>query len=172
MKHTVALIILLAIGIAAIIPSASFSQGTNSKGQNSIEQEILNLEKEWFEAYQKSDADTVDRIEADDFTVVTATSGAFGTKETQIPNIRNRDETMRKRMASVTRTLEQAKVRIYENVVVVNGISVASQREDTGTTKVISKYLYTGVWAKREGRWRIVNAQFTAFPPPKPQSGN
>jgi ketosteroid isomerase-like protein len=125
MKHTGFSMVLLAISLVTVMPCLSFSQKTNPKGQNSIEQEILNLEKEWFEAYQKSDADTVNRIEAEDFIVFTATGGTF-TKETQILSIRNRDEARRKQMAAITRTLEQAKVRIYENVVVVNGISVAT----------------------------------------------
>ncbi len=170
MKNTFFSLILLAVGVVAAIPSPSFSQKTKPKGQNSIEQEILKLEKEWFEAYNKTDANTVDRIEADDYILASRTRGEFGTKETQIPNIRNRDEATRKRMAATTRTLEQAKVRIYGNVVIVNAISVSTRRDEV--TPFVSKLLYTGVWVKREGRWRIVNAQFTDLPAPKPQSGN
>lgn len=159
--------ILSVVTLTLVLSGVAIAQ-TNKK----VEDEILKLEKEWFEAYLKSDADAVDRIEADDFTVVTTTSGAFGSKERQVASIRTRDEATRKRLASTTRTLEQAKVRIYENVVVVNGITVSTRRDEPGTTPVVSKRLYTGVWVKRDGRWRIVNAQFTDFPPPKPQSGN
>ncbi|HEX4945345.1 MAG TPA: nuclear transport factor 2 family protein [Blastocatellia bacterium] len=166
MKHTLFTVALLAVGLVAALSSLGLSQKADQKRQNSIEQEILKLEKEWFEAYYKSDADIVNRIEADDYVVSTGTSGEFVPKERQIARIRTRDEATRKRMAATMRTLEQAKVRAYGNVVVVNGISISTRRDDPGATPVVSKALYTGVWVKRDGRWQIVNGQFTTLPEP------
>lgn len=154
------------VALTLVLSGLAVAQ-TNKK----VEEEVLKLEKEWFEAYLRSDVDTVDRIEADDFLVITATSQGYSPKERQMSGIRSRTEAVRKRLASVTRSLDQVKIRTYENVAIINGINIQTRPDDTGKTST-TKAVYTSVWMKREGRWRVVNSQFTDLPEPKPPSGN
>jgi uncharacterized protein (TIGR02246 family) len=164
--------IVFALAFALTLTVSLLAQASNSKAQSSVEQEIMKLEKEWFDAYLRSDVETVNRIEADDFVVISRTSGAIGAKQSQLTNIRNRTEETKKRLAATTRTLDQVKIRTYGDVVIVNGISVSTRRDDAGANQVVVKASYTGVWVKRDGRWRIVNSQFTDIPEQKPQGGN
>jgi ketosteroid isomerase-like protein len=139
--------------------------------ESGAEQEILKLEKEWYDAFLRTDVDTMDRIEADDFIIITATTEVPVTKERQLANIRARSESARKRMDSMTRGLGQVKIRTYGNVAIVNGVQTQTSPDGTEGTRS-RKSSYTGVWVERDGRWRIVNAQWTDFPEQKPQSGN
>jgi len=113
----------------------------------------------------------MNRIEADDFIVITGMTEAPVTKERQLANIRARSESLRKRMGSMTRSLDQVTIRTYGLVAIVNGIQTQTAPDDTGGPRS-RRSLYTGVWVERDGHWRIVNAQWTYLPEQKPPSGN
>src|SRR6266498_389539 len=119
MKRTIFTAILMAVVLATVKPSLTFSQETNKKSQSSVEQEILKLEKEWYDAFLRTDVTAMSRIEADDFIIITRITEAPVTKERQLANIRARSESARKRMGSMTRDLDQVKIRTYGNVAII-----------------------------------------------------
>lgn len=53
------------------------------------------------------------------------------------------------------RRFESLNVRLYDDVGIVNGIVVSSDRNG----KTVDRTVFTDVFAFREGRWRAVNAQ-------------
>jgi ketosteroid isomerase-like protein len=163
MKRAVFTAIVMAVVLATLKPSLTFSQEANKKNQNSAEQELLKLEQEWYDAFLRTDTEAMNRIEADDFIVITGMSEAPVTKERQLANIRARSEAVRKRMGSMTRRLEHVTIRTYGTVAIVNGVQTQTAPDDTGGTRS-RKSLYTGVWVERDGGWRIVHAQWTDLP--------
>lgn len=172
MKRTFFTVILIAVGlVAAIKPTLAFGKETKTKNQSSAEQEILKLEKEWYDAFLGADIDTLNRIEADDFIVITRETPVPGGKKMQLAIIKGLNETAKKRMASMKRSLNQVKIRIYGDIIIVNGVQTQTSSNTTGEAQSW-KSLYTGVWAKRDGRWQILNAQWTDLPEQKPKSGN
>ena len=82
----------MAVVLATVKSSLIFSQETNQKNQSSAEQEILTLEKEWYDAFLRTDTDAMNRIEANDFLIITGTTETPVTKERQLANIRARSE--------------------------------------------------------------------------------
>src|SRR5262249_2103333 len=98
MKRTVFTAIWMAVVLVTVKSSLLLSQETNQQNQNSAEQEILKLEQEWYEAFLRTDTDTMNRLEADDFLIMTGTTATPGTKERQLANIRARSASARQRM--------------------------------------------------------------------------
>jgi len=167
MKRTVCTALLVAVVLVTITSSLTCSQETNKENQSSTEQEIVKLEQEWYDAFLRTDIDALNRLEADDFIVMTGMTEAPVTKERQLANIRARSESMRKRMGSMTRSLDHVTIRTYGIVAIINGVQTQTAPDDTGGTRS-RKSLYTGVWVERDGHWRIVNAQWTDLPEQQP----
>ena len=142
MKRTVFTAILVAVVLVTVTSSLTFSQETNKENQRSAEQELLKLEKEWYDAFLRTDTDAMNCIEADDFIVITGMTEAPVTKERQLANIRARSESMRKPMGSMTRSLDQVTIRTYDNVAIVNGVQTQTAPDDIGGTRS-RKSLYT-----------------------------
>lgn len=160
---------LIAVSLVTVTNALILGQKADKKRQYNVEQEILKLEKEWIDAYFRWDIDALNRIEADDFHVLHSGANIPRTKEEQLAIIKTATEAQKKQLAASTRTVEQVKIRIYGNVVVITSVDT----QTWPSTKVIGeirsgKDLYTGIWVKRNGRWQIVNAQWTALPVQKP----
>ena len=89
--------------VSLLLISPIFAGGQNAPSSTKragAEQEISRLHDEWLKAYDGGDAETLDRIEGDDFTV----AGEFGqrSKQQQLDNVRHRSQ----KSSAVTRTVE------------------------------------------------------------------
>ena len=147
--------------VGACAPAAPNSPSPTVAGD--AERELLALEQQWYDAYLRGDVAALERIEAGDFLLVTGDDSVPGTKAQQLQNIGNRTAETRQRLAAVRRRLSEPTIRVYGDAAVVHGISV-----EAAPGEPEDRALYTGVWVRRDGRWQIVNAQWTELPGVRP----
>ena len=123
--------------------------------QNTIQarKEILRLEDRWREAQHQNDKDAYDQLLSADLTF-TGTSGSFRDKTGFIAS--RKDSWIPR---SKTYTYSEMTVRFYGSAAIVTG------REATTGTGVAFQGRFTHVWAKRQGRWRLVAIQRTNITP-------
>ena len=115
----------------------------------SVEQELIRLEKEWAEAWVKSDVAFHDRIMADDYTW-TSPWGAVFIKADNFALIKSGEDVI------TSWVLSEVKVRVYGNAAVVTGRSTI--KETYKGEDVSGQERWTHTWIKRAGRWQCVAA--------------
>ncbi len=120
-----------------------------------IEQQILQLEQQRMHAMMDADAETLNRVLADDLTYV-HTTAALDSKESFIGAL----SSGALNYESINST--DAQVRVYGDTAVVTG---------NGDVRVTSNgrrnrfsIRYTDVYAQRDGRWQMVAWQATRMP--------
>ena len=119
------------------------------------EQEIKAAEDTWANAYQSCNMAGMDRILSDDLTVIQHVTGATMSKADFM-----------KTMASCSMervTNDPARIRVYGDTAVVQGISTYNIKNNATPISVI----FTRVWVKKNGKWQVVNHQSTGLPAPK-----
>jgi len=123
--------------------------------QNTIQarKEILRVEDRWREAQHQNDKDAYDQLLSADLTFI-GTSGSFRDKTGFIAS--RKDSWIPR---SETYTYSEMTVRFYGSAAIVTG------REATTGTGVAFQGRFTHVWAKRQGRWRLVAIQRTNITP-------
>ncbi len=123
MTRTLNIRTLIAVALVAAMLPVALGQEVKKEGEKTnVEQQILSLEKEWYDAFFRSDADTMSRIEADDFIIITGGTKAPLRKEQQLASIRGRSEERKRQASALTRSLENPIIRFYGDVAVVNGV--------------------------------------------------
>lgn len=122
--------------------------------KTAIEQELLKLQREWLDAYQKHDAAALERIEADDFTL-TESDGKLTSKAEDVASIKNAKPPQPDDAFDV----EDVKVRWYGDTAVLTGRVIIKYRNKG--QMVAEKYRYTDTYLKRRGRWQVVASQLT-----------
>src|ERR1700750_1502555 len=118
----------------------------------SDEDQILNLDREWNEAYPRLDGAALDRIIADDWVCIDGT-GLVITKSELL-----------RRVASSTSFLDPYKfdeidLRVFGEAAIVTGRLSGQMRDSNGTHDVNQRYMR--VYVKRNERWQAVATQVT-----------
>src|SRR2546428_2940617 len=114
--------------------------------------QLLYTEREWADADMKKDASWFDRNFADDFTSISARTGALSNKREEIDS-----------MKGVTTDLEEVSdmnVRIEGNTGVVTGIYHVRGKDEKGVPFDRTNR-FTDVYVKRDGRWQVLSTQGT-----------
>jgi ketosteroid isomerase-like protein len=143
MKPFAIVFVLIAFAVPAV------GQQTRKFG---AEQELLKLQREWLDAYQKHDAAALERIEADDFTL-TEGDGKVTTKAEDIASLRNAKPPQPDDAFEV----EDVKVRLYGDTAVLIGRVIIKYRSKG--QMVAEQYRYTDTYLKRGGGWQVVASQ-------------
>jgi ketosteroid isomerase-like protein len=143
-------------------PSA-FGQTTGQQGEprNESEQQILALEREWYEAREKRDVKSLEQLLADDATLINPL-GQFGDKQRVLKALGVGGTTILE-----SYTLEEVKVRLYGNTAVTTGR--ATVKGQTGVGDFSGATRFTRVYVQRNGRWQLVAHQGTRITEPKGQ---
>jgi ketosteroid isomerase-like protein len=118
------------------------------------EQELLRLQREWLDAYQKHDPVALERIEADDFTLTEA-DGKVTTKAEDIASIRN----AKPPQPDDSFEVEDVKVRVYGETAILMGRVILKYRNKGQL--VVERYRYTDTYLRRRGRWQVFASQLT-----------
>ena len=126
------------------------AQQTQQANLSKAEGEVRNLERQWLDAYEQSNAEAMDRIVADDFTI-TFPNGAIQTKPRLMAMIKAPRRAGRPRMRFYT---EDVQSRAYGDTVILIGRVVAEYERDGKTVKEQSRY--TDTYVRRQGRWQVV----------------
>jgi ketosteroid isomerase-like protein len=138
--------------LAGVAPSIITGQTRSRK----TEQELLKLQRQWLDAYQKHDAAALERIEVDDFTL-TESDGKVTTKAEDVASIKN----AKPPQPDDSFDVEDVKVRLYGDTAVLIGRVILKYRNKG--QMVAERYRYTDTYLKRHGRWRVVASQLTAY---------
>jgi ketosteroid isomerase-like protein len=116
----------------------------------SVQQTLMQMEREWAQAGIKKDAAAIDKFVADDWVGIDF-EGKSITKAEAIADMKSE--------ASTTQSYEfgPMKVRVFGNTAVVTG---SDTEKSTYKGKDSSgKYVWTDVWLMRDGRWQAVASQ-------------
>ncbi len=160
------LIIVLTLALCAFMSGQTTK---NSKGNEKVEQELMQLERDWSAAFLKHDPATVARIIADEYVGIDGrgivTNKAQEIEEAESPKPGAPAPPFDVLDESVT----DMKVRLYGNVAVVNGRVIQKIKNKDGEKEI--QFRRTTVWVKRDGRWQCVSFHGSRiFEPPKQSS--
>jgi hypothetical protein len=121
-----------------------------SRGETeTVEQELIRLEKEWADAWVKSDVAFFERIMSDDY-MWTASEGYVCTKADNIALAKSGEDVI------TSWVLADIKVRVYRDAAVVTGCQTI--KEMYKGEDVSGQERWTHTWVRRSGRWQCVAA--------------
>ena len=144
--------ILLSLAVCASAQEAA-SDGVKA------EQEVRQLERAWLDAYQKFDAEAMDRIVADDF-AITFPNGKMQTKAQLMNMIRRAPPAAAGSSRIFT---EETEARVYGSTVILRGRVITEMQKDGQTQREESRY--TDVYVQTNGRWQVVASHLSALAP-------
>jgi ketosteroid isomerase-like protein len=121
--------------------------------QNSDEQALTEIQREWANARLKCDSSFPRRIEADDFTVVWF-DGTIVNKEQDLQTYESDD------VVFTDFNINDLKVRLYGDTAIVVGQGSIKAR--TKTQDLSGKYVWTDTFVKMSGEWKAVASQVTS----------
>jgi len=117
-----------------------------TKAEN-VEQELIELEKDWGDAEARRDVAFFEQILADEY-MFTDPEGAVRTKVQYIANLKSGDLTV------ISSVLEDIKVDVYGDAAVCFGR--ATSKAQLKGKDISSQYRFTDTWIRRAGRWQYV----------------
>ncbi len=123
-----------------------------ARAADSEELQVRTVVEEMNDALEHNDVGRLERIWADDY-VFTAPSGTLLTKEQRLAAFRSGS------FRFTRHSLEECEVRIYDQTALAIG-RVTAEGSDRGRA-FSAPARFTGVYVKRNGRWRCVAAQAT-----------
>lgn len=161
-------IMMLAVASLALTSCAPTEQKATSPATKSataaasptedVEQTILKMERDWAEAIVKGDLAFSERILANDFSFIQSN----GETLTKAPFL----EMFKSGGYKITvLDLDNLKVRVFTDTAVASyGQTEKSTYQGKDTS---GHYVYTDVWAKRNGKWQVISSQGTKTEEPK-----
>lgn len=123
------------------------------------EREVRKLEREWLDAYEKYDAEAMNRIVSDDFKL-TFPDGSVQTKADVLAQLKSARDANR---PSPKFSTEDVQSRVEGETVILTGRVIQQMTRD-GQTRMM-QMRYTDTYAKRGGRWQVVASQLTRIQP-------
>lgn len=119
---------------------------------NSVEQILLQLERDWSQADVHKDAAALDRILAEDWIGIDF-EGTVLTKSQALEGLASDSGSLE------TTVLRDMKVRIYGNTAIITGTDI--EKSEYHGKDSSGKYLWTDVFVFRNGLWQAVSSQST-----------
>ena len=144
-------ILAMAIAIAA--------QTKDKQAISKAEQEVTALNRAWADAIVRGDMEALDRMFADDMTVL---SGEVRNKAQEMDDLRPNAD-----IKTYFFNTEDVRVRVYGDTAVVTGH--AKWRINLKGRDVDNERLYTLVAVKQQGRWQIVAQHLSRINRPSPK---
>jgi ketosteroid isomerase-like protein len=140
----------LVLAVAALLAfSAALGQTKGRKSaEGSVESVLMQMEREWGQAYLKADLAALDRIEAADYTYIDA-QGTTGDKAQDLA------ETKSGVYKAQSISVDEMKVRVFGNTAVVTGRDTLKGAQYKGKD-ISGQYRFTDVFVQRDGRWQAV----------------
>ena len=154
MNISLRLLSLLILSLAAVHGRAEDASADRSKA----EQEVRQTERAWLDAYEKFDAEAMDRIVGDDF-AITFPNGKMQTKEQLLKMIRGPKPPSAGPMRLFT---EDVQARVYGSTVILRGRVITEMQKDGQPHRDESRY--TDVYVQTDGRWQVVASHLSALP--------
>ena len=153
MKRILAVAVLVAAAAALALGQMGDNQGTTKGSKKaSVEQALMQMERDWGEALPKKDAATLDKILADDW--VAQSSDGTQTKAEALAELKSGDY----KLDSITQVGDM-KVRVFGDTAVVTGNE--NEKSSYKGKDTSGRYIWTDVFVKRQGRWQAVASQWS-----------
>jgi len=151
MKRILAVAVLVAVATSLALGQMADKKEKTKGGKASVEQALMQMERDWTEAGLKKDVATLDKILADDW----VGEGFTGTttKAQALADLKSGDS----KQDSVT--LGEMKVRVFGNTAVVTGTD--DEKSSYKGKDTSGHWIWTDVFVKRQGRWQAVASQST-----------
>ena len=131
--------------------------GAQEPPVESTQQQLVELERGWNDAFYRRDVEHIEDLLADEF-VATYDDGARGDKARELQLAAEFNQ------AVVSSTQEDFVVRVYRDTAVVwFTLRVVGRRQGELAELVLS---YTDVWVQRDGRWQCVSTHSTRVAEP------
>lgn len=144
-----------AILLVLLVCVTAKTQSAKKASAAKVEQELMQMERDWSAAYLKHDAGTISRILADEYVGIDGrgiiTNKAQEIEEADAP----KPGAPVPPFVVLDESVTDMKVRVYGNVAVVNGRVVEKIRNKEREGEI--QYRRTTVWVKRQGRWQCVS---------------
>lgn len=122
---------------------------------------LLQVEKQWLAAYEKNDANAMNRSVAEGF-IITFSDGGQQTKAELIKIVRDKGG----KASDITFTTQNTKVSFYgKNTAVLRGTLLTRWKEASGGAPKEEQQLYTDTYVKLNGRWQIAASHLTTVKP-------
>jgi ketosteroid isomerase-like protein len=150
MKRFVTSAAFTAAAIALGLAGVATAQGTKT-----VEQTLMQMERDWTDAVLKKDTAALGKILADDW-VGLGPSGA-STKAQSLAELKSGD------MKVESQTLGEMKVRVFGEVAIVTGSD--DEKSSYKGKDTSGHYVWTDVFVKTKGQWQAVASQGTPTSP-------
>ena len=134
-------------------------QPQNEQALSQAEREVRKLEREWLDAYEKRDAEMMNRILSDDFKL-TFSNGSMQTKADILAQLKSAQDSAQ---PSPKFSTEDVQSRVEGDTVILTGRFIQTMERD-GQTRTM-QMRYTDTYAKRQGHWQVVASQLTRIQP-------
>jgi len=159
MKQILSIVIVL-LFTSPLVPAQN--SGGASKQPTNLEQELMRLETEFYEAYTKGDAATIERLLAEDYTH-NDIRGGFKSRAAYMMYINALSDSIKSGAMKIdSSNLDDLRVRVYGDTAVVTGRW--SARGQRGGKEDSEQLRFVNVWVKQNGRWQAVAGQVTLAP--------
>jgi hypothetical protein len=145
--------------LATILSLVSLSCAHPALTTENVKSEILDLEYQRQQAQLRGDWQTIQRLNAPEFTEIAGT----GLIRTAAQNA----EAMRSGLLKFDKVdYSDQQIHLYDNVAILTGIGHRSG--SFGGTAFEQRFRYTRIYARQDGVWRVVFAQNTRIEAPAP----
>jgi uncharacterized protein (TIGR02246 family) len=144
------LIVAMLVAASSLVFNQTTRSSANQKGND--EQAVRQLLNDISAALSRNDADALDRIYADDYTLVNE-YGVLGTKAPRIAAIKSGE------LKYESVSFDEVNVRMYGNTAVAN-YRVTSKGLSKGQA-IGGQFRATSTYVNTKGRWQLVAAQVT-----------
>jgi ketosteroid isomerase-like protein len=150
MKRVVAIAALTAAAIALGLAGEA-----RAKDSQTVEQTLMQLERDWTAALLKNDGAALGKILADSW----GAQGTLGatTKAQYLAALKSGD------MKMESQTIGEMKVQVFGDVAVVTGSD--DEKSSYKGKDTSGHYVWTDVWVKKKGQWQAVASQITLIAP-------
>lgn len=140
--------------------NASVAQTSSAQGVTAAERNVRLLEREWLDAYENRDLVAMNRILSDDFRL-TFSDGSVQTKANIIAQLKSEQDAGQ---PGPTLSTEDVKSRVDGENIVLAGRFIQTMNRGGQSRTVQMQYVDT--YAKRLGRWQVIDSQLTRIPSP------
>jgi ketosteroid isomerase-like protein len=141
--------------VAATVVALLVSAMVRAQGVSEAAEELLRLNRAIAEMQTRKDVAVADRLLADDYVFLQA-DGSVSNKAQNLAVLRDPG------FVCAAFTTEDVVVRVFADAAVITGR--ATMRATYDGHDVGGEFLYTDVWAKKNGRWQTVVSQATRRP--------
>jgi ketosteroid isomerase-like protein len=142
--------VVLNLALIAVVAVASGCHRDRDRERERDRQYIETSERQWAESVTTNDASVLERILDDDFVWIYP-DGTKMNKAEAIADARSGPGSF------VSNHLDEVSIRFYGKTAVAQG-SESWVRKD-GTGEKTGRFVWTDVWVKRDGGWKIVASQ-------------